>query len=42
MRIELSQGEDGLAPRAIDALIVAALFIGNALLALWSIRPTLF
>lgn len=41
MRIERSYGEDGLAPRVVDALIVAALFIGKALLALWIIQPTI-
>jgi len=41
MMIGRSNDEDGAIPRAIDTLIVAALFIGNALLALWSIQPRL-
>ena len=41
MTIERAHREDELRSRAVDVLIVAALFIGKMLLALWSIRPTL-
>lgn len=41
MAIKRSHEEDGLAPRVVDALIVAAIFLGKATLALWVIQPVL-
>jgi len=39
--IERPQETEGLGSRAVDALIVAALFAGKAALALWIIHPAL-